>query len=203
MSLPIAMGAMGAGTLLNAYGTYQQGVAQRNYYRYLENAAQIESDQVQKQADQESSFAQDAGARETGMLKRKVSEVEGTQRAIAGANVGGGSVTTQDIQKDTFDKAKMDELAIRYNADLTSWKTQEEAKAKQYSLAEQKKMNRYAGESAYRSGKRNAFTSLIGGAGQVAGTWYAGKNTASSMSASTSPGSKSLNINNRYPYWKQ
>lgn len=167
-----AIPLMIAGTASSAYSSYQEGLAEKNYYDYLAKNSRMEAGLVRKRGDQESTFAQDQGLRETKSLSRKVKQVEGAQTAAAAASGVAGSVTAQDIALDTFNKSKMDELNVRYNADQESWKAVNDASLKAFELENQARGYEYAGKAAKKTGIRRGFNSLLGGAGQVSSQWY-------------------------------
>src|SRR4051812_48533799 len=116
-----AMVAQGAGTGLSAWSSYQGGLAQDAYFESLAANSRTQAALVQGQANQEITSAQKQGAYETTMLNRHTKEVEGSQVAGEAASGIAGSGTSADIARDTFNKSKMDQLAIKYNADVASW----------------------------------------------------------------------------------
>lgn len=170
-----AMAIQGAGAVSSAAGSYYGGLAQKNYYDYVANQNEKAAGQVRKQGEQAATMAENKGAQDTNLLNRKVAEFEGAQAAGAGANIGGGSVTTADIAKDTFNKAKMDQLSIKYNADIQAWKSTNDAQLKAYELEQEAAGQRLAGKAAKKAGKIGMINDLLSGAGQVASTWYTSK----------------------------
>jgi hypothetical protein len=176
MGVGTAMTMQGIGGATSAYGQYQSGLAQQSYYNYLSSNATKEAGMVREQGAEAVTMAQNEGAYKTTMLNRKVAQESGAQTAQEGANMGGGSGTAADIAGDTFDKAKMDQLAIKYNADMTSWKATNDANRQAWNLENQAKMDSIAGENAKSAGKSAAFNTLLSSAGQMAGTWYKGQN---------------------------
>lgn len=167
-AVPLAVGS----TALSAYSSYKEGLAQSDFYKYRAKADRLQADLVRKQGVQESSFAQDAGLRETQAAVSKGKQMEGAQAVAAAANVGGGSVTTADIALDTFNKERMDQMAIRYNADLKSYRATENANNEASALEQEAAGADYAADNAKRAGKIGAFNSLLSGASQVSNMYY-------------------------------
>jgi hypothetical protein len=183
-----AIAIQAGGAVSSAYGSYTQGLAQKNYYDYLAGQSERTAGLVRRQGEQAVTMAQDYGLSQTKELKRDVAQVEGAQAVGAGANVGPGSVTTADIAKDTFNKAKLDELAIKYNADMESWKATNDAAMKAYELEQEAAGYRLVGKAAKKAGKWGAFNDLLSGAGQVANTWLMSKQFAPSKQATATIG---------------
>lgn len=158
-----------------AYSAYQQnqaGKETQKYYNYVAAQNAAAADEAIKQGDREETMIQDAAAYETGKHKRSVRQFAAKQIAdAAGNNIGGGSVTTQAIAQDTFDRAKLDELAIRYNADTRGYTAKTEASNKAWDLRNQSTMNRISGVQARKTAARQANATLLGGATQAAGTY--------------------------------
>jgi hypothetical protein len=192
-----AMAIQGAGAISSGFSSYYGDVASQE-----EKAA----GSVRKQGEQSATLAENAGLEKTKLLNRNVAEVEGAQAAGAGANVGGGSVTTADIAKDTFNKSKMDQMAIKYNADIEAWKSTNDANLKAYEMEQEAAGQRLAGTAAKKAGKIGMFNDLLSGAGQVASTWYLNKLYGTSKmpgNATIKTGGKYKNVMTAPPdYWK-
>jgi|WetSurMetagenome_2_1015567.scaffolds.fasta_scaffold134852_2 hypothetical protein len=167
-----AVPLMVAGGITSAYSQYQEGKAQNDYYKYLAANKRTEANLVRQQGTQAATMAEGQGSIEATTARRKENELIGSQKAASGANVGGGSVTSADILSDTLDKAKMDQLAIKYNADNVAWKAENDAKTQAWALENEATGYETAGKQAKFSGKIGAFNSLLGSAGQVAGYNY-------------------------------
>lgn len=172
MGVGAAIGLQAVGSLTSAYGQYTQGLAQANYFKYLASNSRTEAALATREGELQSTLVQNQGLKESEIATRHEKEVVGTQTAAAGANVGGGSVTSADIATDTFNKAKLDQLAIKYNADIESWNATQGAKLKAWQLNREAGGYDISGEAARAGGKMGAFNSLLSGAGQVANTWY-------------------------------
>lgn len=169
------MGIQAASAGYSAIASYNQGLAQKNYYDYAAKQSDKQADLAIQQGTQAADAARDVGAETTKSFKRQAARLEGAQRVAIGANLGGGSKTAEQIVADTFDKEKMDEMAIKYNADVEAWRAANEANLKAFDLRSQAEGQRIAGKEAKRAGKIGAINDLLSGAGQVASTWYLNK----------------------------
>lgn len=169
MCSPVVVGAMALSGGLKAISQYQQGRQQASNLRYQANLLDTQKMLAQRTADQNTTFAQTQAYQESKSMTAKYAGLAGTQKAALAANgIGGGSVTAADIAGDTFDKKKMDELAIRYNADVKSWEYQENAKNQIWDLTNQQNQLRVAAKNAKIAGRNAAIGTLISTAASVA-----------------------------------
>jgi len=216
-----APGAIGTGMQIGgAQASYQAnidaGIAANDYYQYLADTADINAGLVEETGKRQMKYikdaairqskyiaeaaeinvdqAVDAAARDTRILGRAVSQVEGQQKTtLAAAGIGGGSVTGEDIAMDTFNKAKLDEMTIRFNADLKSWDILRSAKIAQdennytvsnniweiWNTTKNAAANarssaygyRLAGRNAIIAGNNNANASLLGSIGSIGNSY--------------------------------
>ena len=172
-----------------AYGVYQEGKAQQTMYNYQaalavqEATARRQYAEMQQKAIGEAALAnisaeQVAAAEESRRLFGDVAELSGAQRATIGA-LGIGGVTAADIAVSTFDKSQLDQLAIRYNANVRSWQISEEAKRGVWTIGEETKMKawsleseasqyRLAGKQARRAAGIGVATTLLSTAASMA-----------------------------------
>jgi len=177
---PITIGVMAVTAVsggMQAYGQYQQGVANQQYYNYLAETNRIQGDAQYRAGMKESELIQDAAKHELKTFKGNATQFASEQKVRMVANgVDLGSVSASDVVGDTIDKAKMDEYALRYNADSKSWSTETGAKYKKYEGEQKARNNKYAGAMAKYQGKQKAFTTLLSTAGSMAmgavGGWY-------------------------------
>lgn len=189
---PIAITAVtliaAAGTM-QAYGQYQQGKAQKAMYDYQAAIAMQEATTRRKYAEMQQraigeaaeaniTAEQVAAAEESRRLAGDIAELSGRQRATIGA-LGIGGVTAADIAVSTFDKARLDQLAIRYNANVRSWMISRGAKRDIWTLGEETKMKtwalraeagqyRLAGRQARRAAKIRVATTILSTAASMA-----------------------------------
>jgi hypothetical protein len=169
-----------------AYNQYKQGVAESKYNNYLATQSENEGKAALAAGQKQSELIQDSAKEQGKSFKRGAAEFNAAQRAAMAA-MGVEGVTAEDVASDTFNKQRMDELAIRYNADVKSWETQTQAANQNWQSQEQAKQYRYAAKNAKRAGKTAAFTTLLstaastasmfGGAPKVGGSEQAIKNT--------------------------
>jgi len=139
---------------VSAYGQYQEGVATQNYYNSVaqtqEQQAKLEAARGEKQSELIQNSAKWQGLNQA----QKATALSSAQRAAMAANgVDLSSVTSQDIASDTMSRAKMDEMAIRYNADINTWNTKEDAKYKKWALQTEAEYSRTSGHNAMVSAK--------------------------------------------------
>lgn len=156
----IAVTLVAAAGATKAYGVYQEGKAQQTMYNYqsalamqqatmtrkyaeMQQKAMAERAEMEKRAITEAAIAnitaeQAAAAERARRLAGDIAELSGQQRATIGA-LGIGGVTAADIAVSTFDKSRLDQLAIRYNANVRSWMIAGGAKREAWELAEETK----------------------------------------------------------------
>lgn len=203
----VAMGVTAAAGGMQMYGQKQQAKATSKMYDYQASLAQQQSrlnkeyaaeqkKNLEKTSFENISAVQNQAAEQSKQLARDVSRLTGTQRATMGA-LGIGGVTAVDISLDTFDKAKMDELAIRYNANVKSYQIGQQAKGDVWTLGEETKFKSFALESeavqygaAAKNAKRAGNIAMAGTLLQTAAQVAA----IGSMAASGSGGGKTANI---------
>lgn len=181
---PAILTAVGGG--LTAYSQYATGASQKNYYDYMaQNAtteagyARAEGEQALRAGELQSKLIQDTAAQQGKQLKTSQAEFNASTRAnLAASGVYG--VTAEDITKSNLSKEKMDELALRFNADTQSWQAITESRyknqAKQYQAWQSNvaaDQYLYQGKAAKYAGKVNAFSTLLATAAAV-GTMAAG-----------------------------
>ncbi len=157
-----------AGGVTAAYGQTQQAKSQSDAYRYSAGLLDTQAKLAKRTADINSRLVQDAASRESAQLGRNVSETMGAQKAASAANMGGGSVTAADIMTDTLKKARMDELAIKYGADIKSWGIREEEKAETWRLGVERDQYLKAAKNARKAGNIAVASSILGTATQIA-----------------------------------
>jgi len=154
---------------LSAYGSYQQGQAQKKQAKYAEEVANQQAALTERTAEQNVNLTQESGKFQAKELARKSIALEGEQKGMMAAQgIGGGSVTAQDITRATYDTAKLDELALRYNTDAKSWALKNNAMYQSWDLGTQAKQYGIAGKNYARAGTINVASSLLSGAGSTA-----------------------------------
>lgn len=199
------MGVMAVAGAYKAYGQNQEGKSTNSMYQYAgdvsaqkakqESAITTKNVELTTQtAEQNRALAMGESAEESKALDRKISTVKGAQKAGMGAS-GIGGVTAEDITGDTFDRATLDSMAIKYNADTKDWAMNEEMKNKIWGLREQSKRDiwalneeekqyRAAGSNAKKAAKRAVTNTLLETAVSMAAVYAGG-----AVSAGTKAGS--------------
>lgn len=167
-----AIALQGASAVTGAYGAYSQGMSEAAQYRYASAAKQKEAAATRAYGTAQTTAIQDQAALESAATKQQTNRFLGAQKAQLGANTGGGSVTAQDILKDTLTKGDLDQAMIRYNADLKSKSVIDRSNMSAFDLENEAAGYGIAASGAKRGAKTAAFNSLLSGAGQVANTWY-------------------------------
>ena len=79
------------------------------------------------------------------------------------------SVTSADLASSDMSRAKLDELAIRYNADISTWNTMEDAKYKKWAQYTAAGQSRQTGANMKSAGTTKSFTTLLSTASSVFG----------------------------------
>jgi len=191
-----------------AVGQKAEGEATANMYEYQAALARQNQVLVQQQRDAQVSAiedtaqsnitaTQDVAALESNRLSRSVAELSGTQRATIGA-LGIGGVTAADIVKSSFDKANLDQLALRYNANVKSYQIREQAKqsafstkqaaeSKIFALGSEASQYGFAASNARTTGKRKMWNTLLSTASTVA---FMGVNAGGGMTPFAASGNK-------------
>jgi hypothetical protein len=171
-----AAGLMAGGGILGAYGSIQSGRAQSAYYGYLAGQSKIESGLVKAQGERAASDTETAAAFEQRIMARNQAKTMGAQRAAFAANGIAGSVTAQDITKDTIDKADLDMEAVRFNADTRASAERAGANFQSMDLMGRAGGDEFAGRSAASAGRIGAYSSVLGAGGSLASMWYRSNN---------------------------
>lgn len=196
--IAIGIGAVAIGTGISATGAISSGIsanqsakAQAKYLamqrKVAEQVAATNIMLTERDADQNIHSAQMDASFRNKDLNNQITMVRGQQKSVqAAAGVGGGSVTMADIELDTLEKAKMDEIAIRYNADTESsairddanrrkWQIGEDLKYGNWSSSVQQSQTRAAGRNAQTASYYSAASSIMSGASSMASLKFQAK----------------------------
>jgi len=177
--MPVAMGAMAiasigatvAGTMIQSNAARQAGAAQAAMNKYQADVAHQQALLAQRTAEQNTRLTQISSSEDTAQLQRKYATLRGAQVAArAASGIGGGSVTEGDIATDTFRNQTLDEMAIRYKADVKSWALKEGGTLEAWGQETQANQYRMAGSAAERAAKIQSRATLFAGASSVANT---------------------------------
>ena len=166
--ISIGIGLTAVSTGLGAYGQYQEGRANAKQYEYSAAVARQEGEAALKRGETQANLIQDSAKAEGLRQAQSVAQLSASQRAALAAN-GITGVTSEDITLDTANKAKMDEMAIRHNADLQSWSAKNQGIYENWQSQAQATQYDAAAKNAKKASKIGIFSTLLGGAAQVAG----------------------------------
>jgi hypothetical protein len=163
---------------LTAYSGYRQAQAQReagnaqnNYYDALAQTSQMEGQYALKMGQKQSELIQDQAKMQGKELAQSQAQLSSSQKArMAAMGMDPSSVTAGDIVSSTYDSQKLDELMLRYNADMKSWNTMTQASYDKWRSDAQAEQYLYAGDYAKRAGRINARNTLLGTAVSMAGS---------------------------------
>lgn len=166
MAVPLMI-ATAVGGAVSAFGSYEQGQSQKNMYNYQAQAALLQKQQVANVAQANISSAQDQAARQATMLARQQSTVAGSQKAFLGAQGLGSSVTAANIATDTLNKQQLDQMTLKYNANVKAWSITNQANAQEWGLGVEATQDKYAAKNAAFAGDIGAGSTLLSTAAQV------------------------------------
>lgn len=166
--ITIGVAVTAASTVYSGYSQYQAGAAESKQYQYQAEAARQQGAAELKRGEQQSNLiqdsAKDAGARQA----QQLAQLSSGQRAALAAN-GVTGVTAQDVALSTARQGNIDEIALRHDADLQSWSATTDAQYKNWQDQQLADQYGIAAKNAKKTGARNAFSTLLGGAAQIAG----------------------------------
>ena len=167
-ALPVvALAATAVAGGVSAYGAYEQGQAQKNLMNYQAQAAKVQAGQVAATAEANISGVQNQAALQAQMLGRQQAIVAGSQKASAGAQGIGGSVTAANIATDTFTKQQMDQQTLQYNANVKAWNITNQANNQIWGLGIQANMDTMGAKNAAIAGDISAGGDLLSSAAQT------------------------------------
>lgn len=162
-------------TTMGVISSVQQGKAQQaqlNYQAQVEkrnaNIAQANADQKRQEGIEESRFVR----------MKNLQKVGAQQAALAANGVDISQGTALDIIEDTSAMGELDALTTRYNYETQAVANEQQAQ----NFQNQAKLDRFAGQSAYRSGIMNGIAQGVKGLGDlssVASKWYSPNTTTS------------------------
>lgn len=140
-----------ASTVMTGVQAYEQGKFQEGVSEY--NAAQMRNEATQ---------TRNKGVEEENRHRQEVAQMQARQRtqlAASGVDIDSGSAA--QIQRDTAIYGEVDALRIRDNFMRQADSMEDQA---DLTIAE--------GKNARKSGRNQLFSSVLGGAGQLAAGWY-------------------------------
>lgn len=169
---PAGMSLAGAG--LSAYEQGEAGKATANYYNYLAGTSEINAGLTQARSEAERiQIGQESNLQEQHLASR-ISQTVGAQRAALATGAGASSRTAQDVITDTLDKGSLDEMALRTNSDIRSRNAELAGRIGAFNYGNQAAGYRMAGVTAVNAARMGQVSSLLGGAGSVANSYFMG-----------------------------
>lgn len=164
MGQALAIAAPIAGAGADVYAGY----AQNEYYKDLANQAENQGVVTLKTAQQNKTQIYDTAAEQNAQVEGQLGQTLSTAKAnLAAGNIGLSSKTAEDIARSGISAANKDEMAIKYNADLSAWNTMTEGRNVADNLNRQAAGYRKAGKNAITQGYLSGFSKLMGGASSV------------------------------------
>lgn len=152
----IGTGLQALGTGMSAFGQYQAGKQQQTAMNY--NAAVSE---------QQAEIIERSGELEAYKLKKSGESFKSSQRAMYGASgVKGTSGSALEVLADTAAMIELDIATTKYNTAVGAMQARSQAA-----------MQRWEGQQAKKAWTMAAWTTLIGGAGKIAGNYAYGSKT--------------------------
>ena len=174
MCAPMAL--MGASMAISAAGSAYQasqenaaGKAEQNFYNAQADASKQQAEFARQTGEQRDTLAQDQGMMNARIVSRQYAVLTAAAKAALAANGQGGSVGEENIIGDTLDKRALDEATISYNANARSWEAKQNASYESWADLTQANQYTAAGINARRAAAARANSTLLSGAGQVAG----------------------------------
>jgi hypothetical protein len=156
---------MAVGMAVSAYSQGKQGVDNKEYYNYLATEDEKYIPEIQKTARQQTGLIYDSAARTTEQSRKDIySNIASQKAALAGNNISLSSKTAEDIARSTANVEAQDEMAIRYNADLSAWQVNKEAANTISKLKSESQAYKMSGDNALTSGILNGVSSLFSSA---------------------------------------
>jgi len=158
-----------ASTGMQMYSAYQEGASQSRYYNAVAEQKRQEGAAALARGEKQSELIQDTAKMEGKQFagqKAKFNASQAAQMAAQGMDLS--SVTSGDITFDSLQKEKLDEYAIRFNADSRAWETKESAKYNNWALQNEAEQMKFAAKNAKTASYNNMFSSLLGGVASIA-----------------------------------
>jgi len=171
MCAPIPIGASVLGTAIQAYGKYKEAQASADYNKYVAETAEQNAAQVEAEAGLQKTQVQDQAARAAQKLKANVAGVLGQQKVVTATMGIGGSVTAEDLAKDTANAGKKDELALKLNADIQSWEIENQARTQARGYRNEAEAAYMASAAAESALPFELVGTLLSGVSQVSDLW--------------------------------
>ena len=171
MADPLTIGLMVGGTILQAVGQRNAGIAAKQeadaQAQFQENVADSQSKQLKQKAGQERAVAQ-----QRAIAKRKESTLAQSRATAVAAASGGGAFdpTVVGILGDLEAEGDYNVLAALYEGDTVAQDLEYDADLKVMSAGYSGELLRTAGKNEKKAGQLAAFSTILSGAGSAAGS---------------------------------
>jgi len=169
------MAIQAGGGAFSAISEYQAGAEGARYYKYMASTAERNAVLAEKRGEAQITSIQDVASIESQQVIEEGKALTATQKVAQASSGIIGGVTAQDVQRDTFDKTKMDELMIRRNADVKSREIFDQSTFEALNLRQKADQFELSAKQSKRGGLIKAGAGLLNTATQVSSTWYASK----------------------------
>lgn len=160
-----AIGVQAAGSIIGgvfaAQGEKNEGLARQGYFELLASQAEGQAELVTLLGEKQSRAIQDSAAKNFTRFKRNIKRQKGAATAAIAAQGISGSATAEDIVRDAAESERLDELAIRFNADSQSDEVLQSARLRAVEFRSSAIQSRIAGESARRIGRERRTATLL------------------------------------------
>jgi hypothetical protein len=197
------IGVQAAGGIMGAAGARESAAAQANYYNYIAAQNEVQAKKVLEQGQQEAEGVQYNASQEQTKLEQETKKLEGVQKTVMAAKgVWSNSRTAQDIATDTATKSERDAAALRYTADYNAWLARRNAASQASALRSQAAGYRFGADQSLEAGKWQAYSTLLGTAGQIGSTYASWSRYAPSGGGTSAPASetsRAIIAKNRLP----
>lgn len=175
-SIGAVVAMQGVSGVMQAKSQLEEAKSTNSYYKHMADMSDKQAEMAKIAGDNKISYIQDQAARDSLAVNTQARQVEGAQKVALAANgVGSGSATAEDLALDSLQKEKLDELAVRYSADLSSFETKRSANLEALNYKSQAIGYRAAGKQAKYAAKVGAFNTLLSSATSMASTAYRSK----------------------------
>jgi hypothetical protein len=165
---------------MKAQSEIEAGKQEKQYNQYLAGVSRMNADLARASGESQARTVGAQTAEQVGQIHERGRDVVGAQKvALAAGGAGVGSKTAEQLVSDTLTKTNLDEMAIRYNADLKMKNLRLQAEST--AMNEENKAEGYemAGKNAKKAAKWKAFSTVLGTGSQVASKWDLLKSTPS------------------------
>jgi hypothetical protein len=171
-TLGASEGISAAGAGVSAISSIQTGKAQSSYYSYLSGIATENAALATAEGKAQAQQLGVEGFYKEGNIARSVNSTIGAQKAALASGAGVSSRTAQSLIDDTLTKGNLETTALNLNTALRTKSALLGAQIQGFNYQAQGVGYGMAGANAMRSANIGAYSTLLGGAGQIANLQY-------------------------------